>query len=228
MKPGWHEVRESGPLAGGSLLAALVAQKYEHVIWVLSSQAHVNIFNLLDWAPEYIFAIERIDRFFLMLAEVHDVADLVVVDNFAELAPVHPQNVHIAGDVKRHWFRPKCPVIVLNQERVPHPPGGEFWRSRLQTKQTLSNLEHYPDLYSQLCPDGRWLVWERSRCIRCGCLVQEDNLLACPQCNLAPWVGKDPYFGAWDYQQRERVPCKGQMRDWPFLGGKDNKCLQSK
>lgn len=219
MRPGWHEVRESGPMAGGALLAAMVARTFENVVWVQSPQSEMGIFNLLGWSPEHTFFVERIDQMLLMLAGIHDFSDLIVVDNLAQFSPAHPQNVQIAGDVERHWFAPACPVIVVNQNRVPFPPGGAYWRSMLRTKQTLSSLEHYPDLYSQLCPDGRWLVWERSRCIQCGYQSLKDDLLACPQCNHAPWTCKKPYFGTWDYQQRERIICKSGLKDWPFLNG---------
>jgi len=217
MKAGWHEVRESDPAAGGVLLAALASQQYDHVLWVQSPHAQVDIFNVLGWAPEYLFFAERIDQLFMMLTELHEVADLVVIDNLAEFAPVHPQNVQIAHDVRRYWFAPKCPVLVLNQAREPYAPGGDFWRSRLQSKQTLSNVLAYPDLFSQLCPDGRWLVWERSKCIRCGCQVLDSIPLRCPECNLVPWTSRKPYFGDWDYQEKEQIPCHEQARDWPFL-----------
>lgn len=210
---GWHEVREDDPMAGGALLAAIVAMQYENVVWLQSPQASISIINVLDWSPTHIFQVDRIDHMFSVVSEVHRCVDLVVVDNLAQFAPKHPQNVQISSDVERYWFAPECPVIVLNQVRHPLPPGGAYWRSMLRTKQTLSSTMYYPDLYSQLCPDGRWLVWERSMCIRCGYQTLKGDLLACPECNY-PWISRKPFFG--DYQESEGL-CKQGMKDWPFL-----------
>lgn len=189
MMNGWHEVRLADPLAGGELLAALVAMQYDNIVWIQSPQAAINIFNLIDWSPRHIFCVDRIDYMFSVAKQVHEYTDLVVVDNLAQFSPAHPQNVLIAGDIKRNWFMPKCPILVLNQVRVPYPPGGSFWRTHLRTKQTLSSVETYPDLCSQLCPDGRWLIWERSK-------------------------GGCPRFG--HYYRKEPL-CKVGVLDWPFL-----------
>lgn len=216
---GWHEVRLSGPMSGGALLAALVARECEAVVWFRSPHSAINIFNIVDWSPSYIAQLDRIDNLFDAIKDVQSATDLIVVDSLDEFRPAHPQSVLISGDVRRHWFRPLCPILVLNQARVPYPPGGSFWRTHLRTKQTLSSVQVWPNLYSQMCPDGRWLIWQRSICRSCGFQLSGNvygDPSACPGCGLKPWAGRAPVFRAADYQGERGAPCLVSLLDWPF------------
>ena len=143
MRPGLYELvgDENGT---GTALAALIARRVKGPVYWLTSTADYApaIFNLLDWWPTgQLYQGSRVAPAFEFMRAVDraGVADLIVLDSLAGLHGTHPQAQTIANDVKRGvaGWEPQTPVLVVNQARVPAPPGGVHWRARVNSRELI-------------------------------------------------------------------------------------------
>ena len=186
MKPGWYELRGEEQV-GKTTLAIMIAKEYGSVLWLSAPQEDPAILlAVLDWEPTLTRVVSRVDVLFAAARAAQEHVDLIVIDSLAGMAPSHPDANNIAPDVRRSWFEPSIPILVINQDRHPAPPGGAFWRGVVNTR-SLLQFRRRPALYSRLWPDEkkRWLVWWQEPVLR---VAEEDDLL---------WIGdedgKEPF-----------------------------------
>lgn len=153
----WYElVGVSG--SGKTTLATLACQKYEATLWLAAPQEEPQgIFDAVGHWPSEVNEVRKVAVAFAFMKEAQHDFDLIVLDSLAGLEPTHPSASRIAPDVRKGWFgNPACPILVTNQLRHPHPPGGATWRAVVKTKR-LALYRRRPCLLSRL--DDRWLVW---------------------------------------------------------------------
>ena len=112
-----------------------------------------------------VIEIQTVKEFFA-LADSMESGTLLVMDSLATLRPDHPSKREIASSVNRHWVKPRCVVLVINQERWPVGCGGALWRSLLRGTFRLIKYRERPFLLSRLMPTSLYLVWEASPEIR--------------------------------------------------------------
>ena len=108
--------------------------------------------------PEWLVTLGKVSEFF-ELVDLMRPGQLLILDSLTTLRSDHPGRMEIASSVNRHWVRPRCPVLVINQERYPVPQGGTLWRSSLAGQFTLIKHRDRPFLMSELQPIGLWLTW---------------------------------------------------------------------
>ena len=198
---GWHEL--SGDMgAGKTTLAVLAAREYERVLWISAPQEYSpTIFEALDYEPYALWSVGLVRIAFEAVYQAQGDVDLVVIDSLAGLGPTHSQARTIAADVRRAWFEPDIPILVVNQDRYPAPPGGTWWRSCLAGSQTLVKYRDRPFLMSQLVPDGRWFIWKDKPELR-GLSREEEEL----------WFPKEGEF----YVAGSPIGISDPGRPWPF------------
>jgi len=151
------------PSAGKTTLATLISKEFERVAWVVASlEDSPTVWSALQYQPAKAISVRRVDVAFHALRTLQEsnMFDLLVLDSLAGLGPEHSGAHTIAADVRRNWFKPSMPILIINQDRLPAPVGGVFWASTVERRR-LRLVRRRPALYSQLVGDrkNRWLVW---------------------------------------------------------------------
>lgn len=162
-RPGYYEL--TGPPASGKTTVGLllaVSKVYSgHIIFVTTYEEYsppVTEVVTGDVLPEWFVMLSKAKDFFELVSMAQP-GQLVILDSLATLRPDHPAKEELASSVARHWVRPKCPVLVINQERHPVPIGGLLWRNNLIGRMELVMHRDRPFLMSELQPTGLWLTW---------------------------------------------------------------------
>jgi hypothetical protein len=168
LTPGLYELIETGDGTAATLVAAMIAKEALDPYWISSPQADApEILRLAGCNPWY----EVVSRAYVALTAVRGVDeacpgefDLFVIDCLADMRGTHPEARTIAADVKRAviGWKPAVPVLVVNNWREPAPPGGVYWRGRVNTR-VLDVLREEPliahlDDFQEGCPP-LFLVW---------------------------------------------------------------------
>lgn len=164
------------PAVGKTTLALLTAQQYEAPLILVSE--HLGHLTSLAPVSRVVQVHSVVVAFELMYQMQEDrAADMIVLDDLASLVPSHPEGQQItkalggvlAGKV---WT---VPILVINQERHPRPPGGSLFRSLLRQRIELVRIRPgMRDLVSELHVDGKRLeevlIWpwsEELPVVRC-------------------------------------------------------------
>jgi hypothetical protein len=164
-QPGYYEL-VGGPQCGKTTVGLLLTQSKRvagRAWWLTTHVEHSP--GLKDWGwPSYElrgYVINTVEVFFdFVVSEAVERQDFVFLDSLATLTASHPDAKQIAPSVARHWARPKCPVLVINQERWPASPGGQKWRMGLKGRFSLVKIREQPFLLSSLEPTGLYLLWQ--------------------------------------------------------------------
>jgi len=153
---GWHEL-VGDPGSGKTTLAALLAKEIGYTLWLTTPQELSE--PVLRWINPncYVCPVEKVSEAFKIAREAQGSVDFIVLDSLASLKPDHPDARNIAQDVTRHLFTPTVPILVINQDRHPVPPGGARWVS-VSSRRRLTLYRQRPLLVAYL-DDGRWLTW---------------------------------------------------------------------
>jgi len=160
--PGYYEL--TGPPASGKTTVGLllaVSKLYSgRTIFVTTQEEYspsVTEIVTGEALPEWFVTLSKVSEFFELVG-LMEPGQLLILDSLITLQPDHPGRVEIASSIARHWVRPRCPVLVVNQQRHPVPVGGILWRSNLVGQFTLMTHRDRPFLMSEWTA-GLWLTW---------------------------------------------------------------------
>jgi len=166
-EPGYYELR-GGAQTGKTTVALLLAMSKlwrGRTVFVTTQEEYspsVTEAVTGEALPDWLVTVSRVSEFFELVSMV-PWGQLVILDSLATLRPDHPAARQLAPSVERHWCRPPCPVLVVNQDRHPYPAGGWFWRLQLRGEFELVRYRDRPFLLSELRPGGMWLTWGSGR-----------------------------------------------------------------
>jgi hypothetical protein len=131
----------------GTALAVLIARQVEGAVVWLTDPNSLNpaIFNRLGWYPVNLYQVDMVAAGLEAVRglDLSGEAALIVLDSLAGLRGTHPQARTIANDVNRGiaGWEPQTPVLVVNQQRDPAPPGGVRWRRRANSRTLIPLLD---------------------------------------------------------------------------------------
>lgn len=189
---GWYEL-VGDPQAGKTTLAALLAREIGYTLWLTTAQELSEpILQRVNPSCD-VYLVEKVGEAFGIAREAQGDVDFVVVDSLASLRPDHPGARNVAGDVTCLLFTPTVPILVVNQDRHPAPPGGARWVA-VASRRRLTLYRQQPFLASYL-DDGRWLTWWGSP--KLGGLTEREKL----------FVGEEVMYEVFRVSQ-------GQKRPW--------------
>ena len=127
--------------------------------------------------PSWFVTLTLVKEFFELVGLMQS-GQLLILDSLTTLRPDHPGRTEIASSVNRHWVKPPCPVLVINQERWPVSAGGVLFRSLLRGRFSLVKYRDRPFLLSCLQPTPLYLIWKDKPELRA--LLDEERKLWLP------------------------------------------------